>query len=735
MPGSPPPYTRRERTRRKESAITSQAISTTETTHTTSAPSGTKAGGRPGSFRPEVQALRALAVALVVTYHLWPGALPGGYVGVDVFFVISGFLITGQLIREIDSSGSIRLVRFWSRRVRRLLPAAFLVLVAVAVGVWAFVPEALWQQFFREIGASALYVQNWALVQDAVNYFAAGNLASPVQHFWSLSVEEQFYLVWPLLLLLPLLIRARSRVQRTVTLAVLGAGSAVSLAYGISLSATDPSVAYLSTFTRAWEFGVGGLLAFVIAGLRMRPAVCAVLSWAGLAAIGVSAFVINGDTPFPGTAALLPVAGTIAVIAAGLPDARWAPSGLMMGRFVQWLGGASYSLYLWHWPLIVIVPLALARFIPGYHEAGAVTLVAILFASLACAGLSKRYVEDRTRTAPVLAGARPRRSIFVMAGAMAVIVAVCGVAWNGVQHTIATSQVKTAALVSAMPACLGASAIDPATPQPCENDDLHGVLAPSPVSVADDLPDTCITGTRAVKPVVCEGGVSAEAATKTVALVGDSHAAQWEPALETVAQEKGWHIVMMLKGSCAFSKATRAGDPASAAVTSCAKWNSLVRDKLAAMPSVSALITSADIKDLYADKAGRSGYQNAVAGYRSTWKALPASISTVYVIADTPRPAADAQTCLEVREPAQRLEPGACAQSRADAIGDDPLVAAASGASSRVKLIDMTDDFCTQDSCDPVVGHVLVYRDKSHMTATYAATLAPYLKRALAAQA
>ena len=166
----------------------------------------------PSAVRPEIQGLRAAAVMLVVIFHLWPSRLPGGYAGVDVFFAISGFLITAHLVREVERTGTVALPAFWARRARRLLPASMLVLLVSAVGVLVWVPVTYWQQFLREAAAATTYVLNWLLTRDAVDYLAAENAASPVQHYWSLSVEEQFYLVWPLLIILAVSL-ARTRRQ------------------------------------------------------------------------------------------------------------------------------------------------------------------------------------------------------------------------------------------------------------------------------------------------------------------------------------------------------------------------------------------------------------------------------------------------------------------------------------------------------------------------------------------
>src|SRR3954469_4412246 len=266
------------------------------------APTGRRARGKP--VRAEIQALRALAVALVVVCHSWPHVLPGGFVGVDVFFVISGYLITAQLLAEVRRRGTVSLTGFWARRARRILPAALLVLAGCALATVAWVPQNHWQQFLDEIRASTAYVENWQLAHTATDYFAnAASVQSPVQHYWSLSAEEQFYLVWPVLIGLTVLVGRRY----SLAIAMGGLGLA-SLAYSIYDTHANPAAAYFITPTRAWEFAAGGLLALAPAIKRGSPP----LSWLGLAAIAAGAVLYSSETPFPGYAAALPVLGAVA---------------------------------------------------------------------------------------------------------------------------------------------------------------------------------------------------------------------------------------------------------------------------------------------------------------------------------------------------------------------------------------------------------------------------------------
>lgn len=367
------------------------------------------------TVRPEIQALRAVAVGAVVLHHGWPAVAPAGYMGVDVFFVVSGYLITALLLREVARTGRISLGDFYLRRARRILPAAVAVLLAVSAATLAVVPQQDWADWFRQIVASALYYENWQLAADSQVPARADLASTPVQHFWSLSVEEQFYLVWPLLLILGVLVaRRRGRSVVTPLLVVLGVVTAASFAHSMVLTAADHNLAYFSTIARTWEFGAGGLLAVLAASpMAGRERLRSAVSWAGLALIVVPIVTFRDPQGFPGPWALLPVVGTLAVIWAGMPATRWSTARLAGLAPVQWMGDVSYSLYLWHWPIFMFTPFLIGMPSPAWVMALLVVL------SLLVAGLSKRLIEDpfRTRTNPV--AARPA----VLLGAIGVVVA------------------------------------------------------------------------------------------------------------------------------------------------------------------------------------------------------------------------------------------------------------------------------------------------------------------------
>jgi peptidoglycan/LPS O-acetylase OafA/YrhL len=357
-----------------------------------------RSGGGAENFRPEIQALRAVAVALVVLYHVYQPIVPGGFVGVDVFFVISGYLITSHLLREVDSTGTVSITRFWARRIRRLLPAAFTVLAVSFVAALVLLPRSVWRQTADEISSSALYMQNWMLAGRTLHGDIFGANATVAQHYWSLSTEEQFYLVWPLLIVLVLFLARKntSRNHRLLAL-TLAAVFVISLTVSIIATYSNQNYAYFLTPVRAWEFAAGALVVFAPRATRwLSPAkasaVQAVASWGGLALIAAAAVGFSHSTVFPGFAALLPVAGATLVIWAGSSPRRWSPRAIASLPPVQLVGNLSYSIYLWHWPIVAVLGVYLQ------HTFGLFAGIVVGAASVLLAWATKRWVEDPVRT-------------------------------------------------------------------------------------------------------------------------------------------------------------------------------------------------------------------------------------------------------------------------------------------------------------------------------------------------
>lgn len=683
------------------------------------------------AFRNDIQGLRTIAVATVVIYHLWPGRLPGGFVGVDIFFVISGFLITSHLWREVVTKGSISLRSFYARRALRLLPASLLVLVLTAVAALLVVPIPQWASTFRQLVASAFYLQNWILATDAVDYLAQHNAASPAQHYWSLSVEEQFYAFWPLLIIVSLWVLAKMRrrmrpdIRMQVVAGVLCLLTLVSLAFSIYYTAADPKQAYFVTPTRVWEFATGAIVALVWTEngrfLRTRSTT----AWVGLTAIAVSAVTYSAATPFPSYTALLPVLGTAAVLM-GVPATSPRHSSWWLSRRpMVAVGDISYAVYLWHWPLIILLPMATSHAL-SFRER-----LMILAATLVLAWLSTHFFEAPLRANPWIRSRR-RFSLAIAIGGAAAVSTVALVAGGLVQAQL--SQAQAQYQTASQQPCHGAAALSDPSCGPAEG---SGPLM-SPALAAEDRnnPDytRCDQSLDNNEVLVCEWGPSD--ASKTVALVGDSHATQWLGAAVALANDNKWRLRTYLKSSCPLTDAVRvlASEPEQRQ-TNCLKWQDEVKQQLIQDTSIDYVFTAS-----YARAYGFTIGQGvpvtdsgsvATRGFQSVWKDLVSSGKEVFVLRDTPG------TLMRTMPDCAANNTGnlqACSAPRGMALLPDPTYEAAlSGNSPSVHALDLSDGFCDATTCHGVLGNVIVYRDTDHMTWQFAATMAPRLYAAFEA--
>jgi len=644
---------------------------------------------REVGFRPEIQGLRGVAVALVVVFHLWPTVLPGGYVGVDVFFVISGYLITGLLARAALREGRVLLFAFYSRRIRRLLPAAILVLMATLAGTLILLSAARWEETAIQVMASALYLQNWQLALKSVDYLGSEEAASPVQHYWSLSIEEQFYIVWPLLMAATLWSARRFRCSPARALVVvLGMVLAGSLAASARITAANPAWAYFVTHTRIWELALGGLLALVEGRFQAAWPARVAMSLAGISAVAVSALLFSATTPFPGIHALLPTMGAVLIIVAGNVS-RGRFGGLDVG-VLRYIGDRSYSIYLWHWPLIT--------FYAARHPAiGPVAGLGLIATTVAISHLSYHYVEQRYRKPRAL---REWRPLAYGTAGVAVCVAISGgLAYALSRQGVDTSLVGTAnypgpaALVSNVPVPAG---VEPLPPLRKLGRDVPVVYR---MKCHQEQPGTAATA--------CElGDPNGE---RTVVVTGDSHAAQWIPALDRIAKDRKWRLVTFTKAACPFSRVTLMDG--SKPYQACIEWRENVLVEIRKLKPFLVVTSQSNYGSIPRD--------TMIQGLRSVWGELNQLGVGILAIRNTPYVLFDPGDCLGAN-------PARCASPRKAGLQED-VFAKAAVSMDGVRTVDMNDMICTSDLCPAIVGNIIVWRDNHHMTATYALALAPFL--------
>ena len=671
---------------------------------------------------------------MVVIYHLYPSALPGGFAGVDVFFVISGYLITGHLWRGYAQTGKVGLTDFWGRRARRLIPAAALVLTVTWIASRIIEPATQFANTAQQILASALYYQNWQLASDAVNYFKSDDAATPVQHFWSLSVEEQFYIVWPLLFLLaaflsavfalasagpvlsdteraaPVLANTGTRTRtRAVAVGVLTAALVIaSLAYSVHETNANAPAAYFMTATRMWELGAGGLLALAPARLTRALARQGWLGWIGLAVVVESAFLLTGSMAFPGALALIPVLGAVALIAGGSAQGRSGPSRLTSARLMVFIGGISYSLYLWHYPVINLYTDWRGR-APGPLSGPVILAVCVLLA-----WLTKTFVEDKVRLAPFIARHKWRSLAVALVAVVPVALAAVYITaepgpWNG---TLGPNYPGAAVLT-------GAVANVPVAPI---------LKPPDPISQTLDQTGGCLDDFGASTPKECVFGDTADPVL-TVALVGDSAAGEWFDALNAIAVQRHWKLVTALHSSCPWSSTLVLNWNGIGELTACQTWGKAVLHDLITTIRPNVVITT-EYPSLLSTpdhpvNASPAAMAEIGAGMAQYWTQLEAAGISVTPIKETPDLVEDVPTCVDQHpnDLAQCDVPVSTAILR-----DSPVTDAAKLMNGKVTVVDANSLICGPKVCAPVVGNVLVYGDRHHLTGPYSKSTAPFLE-------
>lgn len=659
-----------------------------------------------------------MAVGVVLLYHAGLPFARGGYVGVDVFFVISGFLITGLLVRELEKKDRISLARFYSRRAKRLLPLAVVVLafvVLVALALPLYDPVRM-DELSVSVIACGLYVMNWLLAARSTDYFAAGLQASPVQHFWTLAVEEQFYLIWPTMILAGAwLTRRTGRGLRPVLAAVFAAVAIASLAYSVYSTEVQAGAAYFSTLTRGWELALGGMLALIPAsqlGLRSRW-IASALTLGGLAAIAFATFRLNDDTLFPGYAALIPTLGTAAIIAAGFATTTAGASRVLTLGPVRHVGRISYSWYLWHWP-----PLVFAAAIWGTLSPleGSVVLAASYIPAVTTNRLvEKPFLHSETLT-------RFPRKALALGGACTTASVGLGLLLFALTPNIPEAPESQVAGATALrhntSLQKSAKAVHP-TPREAESKENR------PQMYADGCH---LTFPETETPECVYGDPSSET---TVVLFGDSHAMQWFPALNEIAKERDWRLVGLTKAACPPAEVHVYNATLRRAYRECDEWRELTLERIVHEEDPSLVVTSSlptyrpreDGKRLPME----AGREAMVAGYASTLEKLRSTGAAVALIDDVPHPDKNIPQC--VSRSLDHLQE--CATPRSKALAYPRINARTVAEVDGVRLIDPTSEVCLEKTCPAVIGDVLVYRNGSHLTATYVRTLTPWLSERL----
>jgi peptidoglycan/LPS O-acetylase OafA/YrhL len=662
-------------------------------------------------FRPDIEGLRAVAIGAVLLCHAGLAFAPGGFVGVDVFFVISGFLITRLLIAEMEATGGVSLARFYARRMKRLLPLVAIVLIAVALAASVLFSPWRSDAVAGDIRAAAMYVVNWRFASQSLDYFGAGVDGSPVEHMWSLSIEEQFYFVWPAILLAATWWWRRNGydIRTPAWVAIAGIG-AFSFAYCVTYTSAEPNAAYFSTLTRAWELALGGAIALT-PQVRLPSRAASALGLLGFGAIGWAIVRYSSRTPFPGVAALVPTLGTAALIVVG-GAGRSLVERLLTLAPVRYVGRISYAWYLWHWPILVFAD---ARWGPlsTIERIGAVAFSAIPTI------LSHHFVEQPLRRLSALR-LRPQLGLAlgVACSAAAVIAAAGLVASEERVPTLTEAQVRGAGALASQD-----------TPQRTARG-----LRPDPVHPGDDRSrmqdDGCLTKLEDTVSRDCVyGDVDSR---RTVVLFGDSLAVQYFPALDQLARQHHWRLVGLTKAGCPPVETEVYSHRLERDYHECTTWRDGTLARIAdrehpAMTIVTGRMSTPAMRDgtLLNPAASRVAMER---GYVQMLERLRESGTKVVAIKDLPRSPRNVPDCVSAS-----LEDFDRCAFRRTTENSEEFDARAARMVRGVRLIDMTPVVCPRGLCRAVIGDAITFRDYDHLTPTFARTLAPMFDRALPA--
>jgi peptidoglycan/LPS O-acetylase OafA/YrhL len=695
----------------------------------------------PSRFRRDIEGLRGVAVVLVVAQHAW-GFPTGGFVGVDVFFVISGYVITAGLLREHDETGTISFRAFYTRRVRRLLPAALLVVVVTVLVARLVFYTPRFLQVLWDAGASIVSVENWRLIRLGADYFQEGS-ASPLQHYWSLSVEEQFYVFWPILLFVLLAaVRRRRAPTRPHLAAVIGVGIALSFVISVLESMFRPGWAYFSLESRAWELGVGALLAVAAPRLARLPSrVWRPVFVLGCVCLVSSAVLLDGDAAFPGPWGVLPVLGAAAVIAAG--EGRWpARVPVLENPLLTATGRVSYSLYLWHFPAVVFAGTLLWWSAP---LAGVVAVaVSVLLAALTVRFVERPFRRPRSETG---GAASPRIEIAVAALAVVALVAVVGVQMRGPGALVDVPEPGAQRAVAA-PAG-GVSA-----PLPFVDDDILRRAVDRALGEdtwpAGSGPETVWPSTSAAQVVAADGclipvavaaagmedtvqrcSFGAADSPRTAVVMGDSIAASWLPGVVDALVPDGWRVVGLGVESCPavdVETSERVGRAEFVALCASARNEAMRRLRLLD-PDLVVLSSSLGSFDrLLSGAHGEPAVEEWRLGLEATLDHVGTTGARVVVLQSPPETSPVAQ-CASPLLSAEACEGSPSGSWSEKAIAEQAAVERAGG---DVSFVPVGPWFCDGDGrCPAAVDGTIVTVDGGHLTDAYSRRLSLLLRACL----
>lgn len=644
-------------------------------------------------YRPEIEGLRAIAALLVAVYHIWMMRVSGG---VDVFFVVSGFLITTSLLSGYARNGYIKFGKFILGLLRRLLPSALTVMIFITIGSFFILPDIRFTATIKEIAASLLYFENWQLAITGTDYLDQNNPQSPVQHFWAMSIQGQFYVIWFVIVSLAILISKKLNISlKKVFTAVLLILFTISLIYSIYITSMNQPWAYFDTGARVFEFAVGGLLMIYIFNLNIHRYVSFILGWIGLAVLLLTGILLDVQGTFPGLIALIPISAAVLILLAGQNPSRFGVEKLLSTRPLKFLGSLSYGIYLWHWPILIFYYEIFDTSSVSLLHGIIIIVISILLSYITTNTVEKPIINYINKNNFSIRGFRP------IIGLASILIIGLG-SWYYYTNSQASSlSINNEDYPGVM---VNAASYD------SENFEKKEPV-PSLATILEDKTEAyeCQVSPQSSAVEVCDYGKTKNY-DYTVAVVGGSKSTHWISPMQDIAEEENMRLINITKAGCRFTTDTENY------TEQCIEWNRNVIDEIV-NEDVDLVITLADI--------AYSSLYDVPAGFIEQFNKLDEVNIDVLALRDTPYFKGSVPECI-----AQHGENSTeCKIVKADVYNTPSAWERLENKPDNVFYADYSDYFCGEKYCDPVVGNVIGYFDHDHMTETFSKTFKPLLQR------
>lgn len=642
-------------------------------------------------FRPEIEGLRVVAALLVAVYHIWFHRVSGG---VDVFFVISGFLITTSIISTINRTGEYRFWPYISKLIKRLFPSVFFILGVVLVLSFFFLPESIFGKTIREVIASMFYYQNWQLAISSTDYLDASQMKTPVEHFWALSIQGQFYIIWFFIFTIILFIIKRFEISTTRKLIniVLGTLFVVSLIYSIYLTGVNQPWAYFITFTRVWEFALGGLICINLSSIRLHKALSTSVGWLGLIGLILTGIIFNVSEMFPGYIALWPMTCAVFIVLSGAQDTKYGVKRFLGSSVMVKLGGISFGIYLWHWVLLEFYRYNVQE-TPGLAVGMLIIIVSIILSFI-----TTRFIEEPIRNLD------SNRFSFRSLGMMgSVNLLLIGALLIGMQ--VEQNKLENQITDKNYPGALAANT-------QIDVPDLEPI---PPISkVFDDLPISHLDGSnQGLKKSDLKIGEYGEAKNydATIALIGSSHSEQWLGAILEATKDHNYRVLNMTRSGTRFTTGYPDDDLYGIWVNHVLDY---LKDADVDLVISQGTASHSPTKKVHQQMIDQLQHVKDVYGME------------VLAIRDNPRYSFNVLESLEIDGLDETTRKMNLEENNQN---DESFWSQFEKENRTLHKIDLTSYFKVDDKFQPIIGNVIIYRDGNHMTNTYSASFGPVFER------